>query len=263
MKVFNGKGVSVRWSFNFIKRTPELQTRMPRWLDNQRAKAEDPSAIQKWFDLVATTINQHGITEHDIYNFDETGFKLGLSKQSIVVTSTERKQRPRVLGSHSSQWVTVIAGINAGGWEIPPYILFKAKEITNTWFDQLPPRWKIGVSPNGWTTLEHSLQWIQHFHESTKDMVVGAKRLLVLDGHETHMSESFQTFCKEHNIITLCMPPHTSHILQPLDVGCFGPLKKAYSHQIQDLGRLGYFYVTKEDFLAELIVDVVDPNHPA
>jgi hypothetical protein len=28
------------------------------------------------------------------------------------------------------------------------------------------------------------------------------------------------------------MPPHTSHILQPLDMGCFAPLKKAYKEEI-------------------------------
>ncbi|KAF1922766.1 uncharacterized protein M421DRAFT_409684 [Didymella exigua CBS 183.55] len=31
------------------------------------------------------------------------------------------------------------------------------------------------------------------------------------------------------------MPPHLSHLLQPLDVGCFAPLKKAYRRQAEDL----------------------------
>jgi hypothetical protein len=59
----------------------------------------------------------------------------------------------------------------------------------------------------------------------------------------------FQDFCKESNIITLCMPPHAPHFLQPLDVGCFAPLKKAYGGQIEDLIRSGINHITKLEFL--------------
>ena len=44
------------------------------------------------------------------------------------------------------------------------------------------------------------------------------------------------------------MPPHSSHILQPLDVGCFSPLKKAYGKQIEGLMRGGQTHIIKEDF---------------
>jgi hypothetical protein len=72
--------------------------------------------------------------------------------------------------------------------------------------------------------------------------------LLILDGHESHYSDEFEEYCKENNIITLCMPPHSSHILQPLDVGCFSPLKKAYGRQIEDMMRAHITYITKDDF---------------
>ena len=45
------------------------------------------------------------------------------------------------------------------------------------------------------------------------------------------------------------MPPHLSQILQPLDVGCFGPLKKSYSRQIEHLIQQQYIYITKKDFI--------------
>ena len=45
------------------------------------------------------------------------------------------------------------------------------------------------------------------------------------------------------------MPPHSSHILQPLDIGCFSPLKTAYGHQIEGLIRLGVNHILKEEFL--------------
>jgi hypothetical protein len=49
--------------------------------------------------------------------------------------------------------------------------------------------------------------------------------LLILDGHESHHSTEFELYYQQNNIITLCIPPHSSYLLQPLDVGYFGPLK--------------------------------------
>jgi hypothetical protein len=45
------------------------------------------------------------------------------------------------------------------------------------------------------------------------------------------------------------MPPHSSHLLQPLDVGCFSPLKRAYGDQINSLVRSHINYITKLEFL--------------
>ena len=44
------------------------------------------------------------------------------------------------------------------------------------------------------------------------------------------------------------MPAHLSHLLQPLDIGCFGPLKKAYSRQIEDIIQSYISHITKDDF---------------
>jgi hypothetical protein len=121
-----------------------------------------------------------------------------------------------------------------------------------SWYDQLGllPGIKLEVSDNGWTNNTLGLEWIKHFNKHTRDRVVGTYRLLILDGHGSYLTPEFEAFCKENRIITLCMPPHTSHLLQPLDVGCFGPLKTAYGRLIADLARRQIFHVDKTDFLA-------------
>ena len=73
--------------------------------------------------------------------------------------------------------------------------------------------------------------------------------MLVLDRHESHESAEFQEYCKAHNIITLGLPPHSSHLTQPLDVGCFGVLKRAYSRQIETFIKAHINYITKVEFL--------------
>ena len=45
------------------------------------------------------------------------------------------------------------------------------------------------------------------------------------------------------------MPAHSSYILQPLDVGCFSPLKTVYGRQVEGLMRLGVNHILKEEFL--------------
>ena len=52
-----------------------------------------------------------------------------------------------------------------------------------------------------------------------------AQKLVLYDGHDKSHIHPIIHWAKEHNITLLGLPPHTSQILQPLDVGCFGPLE--------------------------------------
>ena len=83
---------------------------------------------------------------------------------------------------------------------------------------------------------------------------MGKYCLLVLDGHGSHLTPEFDRICEESHIIAICMPPHASHLLQPLDVGCFSVLKRVYGGAVSTLMRNGVNSIDKEDFL-ELIAD--------
>ncbi|KAL1955965.1 hypothetical protein VTO42DRAFT_7950 [Malbranchea cinnamomea] len=54
----------------------------------------------------------------------------------------------------------------------------------------------------------------------------------------------------ENQIVLLYMPPHSSHILQPLDVSCFAALKKSYGRLVENQTRCGINHVDKRDFLS-------------
>jgi DDE superfamily endonuclease/Tc5 transposase DNA-binding domain len=242
--------VGKHWVSNFIKRRPELRTRFQHKYDYQRAKCEDPEVIRGWFNLVRNTIAKYGIQDADIYNFDETGFMMGVISTGMVVTSSDGRAKAKRVQPGNREWVTVIQGVNSQGWTVPPFIIVAGKNHLASWYQNsgFPPDWVISVSENGWTTNERGMDWIRHFEKHTRARTVGGYRLLVLDGHESHHSDEFEEYCKENNIITLCMPPHSSHLLQPLDVGCFGPLKKAYGRQIEDMMRAHILHITKDDF---------------
>ncbi|GKU14024.1 unnamed protein product, partial [Fusarium langsethiae] len=190
--------------------------------------------IRNWFRLVQNTIAKYGIRSDDIWNFDETGFMMGIIMAGMVVTGSERQGRPKSVQPGNREWITVIQAINAEGQSIAPFIIGAGQYHLANWYREcdLPGDWVIATSKNGWTDNELGLEWLKHFDQSTSNRSVGAYRLLILDGHESHHSVDFERYCKEHKIITLCMPAHASHLLQPLDVGCFGPLKKAYGREI-------------------------------
>jgi hypothetical protein len=243
--------VGKNWTSNFIKRRTEIKTKFSRKYDYKRAQCEDPVIIGEWFRLVRNVVMKHGIAEEDIYNFDEAGFLMGVIATAKVVTSSESRNRPKAAQPGNREWVSIIQGINSCGWAIPPYIIFKGQNHLSAWYEdsELPRDWVITLSENGWTTNEIGYEWIQHFNKHSKSRTTGRYRLLILDGHESHISAQFQQYCKEHEIITLCMPPHSSHLLQPLDVGCFSPLKTSYGRQIENLIRLRINHITKLEFL--------------
>jgi hypothetical protein len=245
-----GSPVGRDWPRNFVKRTDSLTTRFNRAYDRQRALCEDPVLIRSWFELVEQTKAKYGILDEDVHNFDEAGFMMGKITTQLVVTGSERRGRPKAIQPGNREWTTVIQGINAAGWAIPPFIIFAGKHHLSAWYEEDIPRdWAIAVSDNGWTTNEIGVEWLKHFIKHTDGKVVGTRRLLILDGHESHHSLEFQKLCKENNIYTLCMPPHSSHLLQPLDVGCFSPLKRAYSREIEALIRHHINHITKLEFL--------------
>jgi hypothetical protein len=197
------------------------------------------------------TIAKYAIVDSDIYNFDETGFMMGVISTGMVVTSSDSRKQAKKIQPGNREWVTVIQAVSSVGYAVPPFLVVAGKNHLESWYNEVdfPPQWRAGVTSNGWTTNEMGMEWVRHFEEFTAPRKVGVYRLLVLDGHESHHSVEFEEYCKEHNIVTLCMPPHSSHLLQPLDVSCFSPLKKAYSHQIKELMRQQITHITKEDFI--------------
>ncbi len=88
------------------------------------------------------------------------------------------------------------------------------------------------------------------FEPQTRATLKGKYRLLIFDGHASHISTKVIDFCTDNNIILLCLPSHTTHILQPLDVGFFQPLSTAYRKHLDEHTNLGKGYsIDKTDFL--------------
>ncbi|KAF6517708.1 hypothetical protein HZS61_003269 [Fusarium oxysporum f. sp. conglutinans] len=238
------------WTDRFIARQPKLCTRFSRPYDYQRALQEDPDVLSAWFRLVANMRAKYGIQDSDFYNFDETGFMMGMIRARMVVTRSDRINRPKAVQPGNREWVTAICAVAADGHTVPPFLCVAGRFHLAAWYSggQIPGTWVIKTTPNGWTDHDTGLEWLKHFDQQTKARQKGQYRMLVLDGHESHINAEFNEYCKANKIIPLCLPSHSSHLTQPLDVGVFGPLKKAYGSQISFLTRASITHITKDDF---------------
>jgi hypothetical protein len=97
----------------------------------------DLEVIRPWFDLVRNVKAKYSILDEDTYNFDETGFTMGVGNRVKVVTALERRTEPIGVQQGDREWVTFIAAINAMGWAIAPYLIFKAKNHDASWYPDL------------------------------------------------------------------------------------------------------------------------------
>ncbi|GAB0139100.1 putative DDE endonuclease domain-containing protein [Epichloe bromicola] len=99
--------------------------------------------------------------------------------------------------------------------------------------------WQFTATKNGWTSDQTAVEWLEKlFIPRTRPSDPTERRLLVLDGHGSHETVDFMYLCYQHKIHLIYLPPHTSHVLQPLDLSVFSPLKYYYRKQIGFLSLL-------------------------
>ena len=128
------------------------------------------------------------------------------------------------------------------------YVLYKAKNLYNTWVNGGPDGCFYNVSSNGWMQQDTFKDWFTSVFIAKTAQLIGPK-LLVLDGHVSHITLDVINAATANNITILCLPPHSTHILQPLDVAVFKPVKTAWRDIVQEFQRTNRFKnIDKEDF---------------
>jgi len=78
--------VGLAWAPRFLERYPEFHIRKQRSLDYERRKPYNPEVLLNWFQRYKSICEEKGIVSSDIYNFDETGFRIGMRKNQWTIT---------------------------------------------------------------------------------------------------------------------------------------------------------------------------------
>jgi len=185
-------------------------------------------------------MEQYRIQRRLTFNMDEKGFMIGVEAPSKRVFSKLVWEKDGVRGTTQDgnrEWITIIPTICADGTTLPTSIIFPSEgyNIWDHWVDDIPPgdtSINVSSTPTGWTNNKLGMAWLQRFDQYTKAKARRSWRLLICDGHSSHLTMEFLSYATRNRILVMVFPSHSTHTLQPLDVGVFGPLSSYYSSEL-------------------------------
>jgi hypothetical protein len=204
--------------------------------------------ITHWFEVIGEVLQDPAILAENVYNIDETGVMLYMLGSIKVLISKDDPRDYRGAGVKRTM-VTAIEYISANGRSLLLMIIWPAITHRSNWTTFPTPGWHYACSESGYTDSKISLEWLKRvFDPQTREQANQKPRVLICDGFGTHETLEALEFCFENNILLCRLPSHTSHKLQPCDVGVFAPLKAAYRDEAERLFQGGANIVGKQHF---------------
>lgn len=197
------------------------------------------TGIQQGQSLSLLQWSSEGPGDHEDQGLSTVDIKLwwdGIVFRGEQQLQSSWQERGEILSENSSRWTGRSdyhgALCAALGKFLPPFVIFNGKIPPDP--QGFPKDTKICCSPSGYMNREHFLQFLEHF-EQHRDHLQRRKVILIMDGHGSHVSTEAVQFAQAHDLELVCIPPHSSHRLLPLDTY----FKKLWSR------NLGNFWLSR------------------
>ena len=227
----------LRWVRAFEGRCSErLTIRKREGLSYVRGDALSPENINLFFERYTKILEKCQVSQRPwcIWNVDETGLQACRASTKVYV-GRDVKHAFSIQPGGTKTMYTVLVCANAAGQFLPPYTLYKAANMGLSWSKGGPQGALYGVNQSGWMVEESFYGWFKEsFVPQTAELCGPFRRVLVFDGHNSHITYPVVKLAIEENISIICLPPNTSHALQPLDVGVFKSMKVIWSQVVID-----------------------------
>ena len=168
-----------------------------------------------------------------------------LDAGDVKIIAKKGDRNPTALSSGDKSQITVVAYASALGSVMPPMVILDRKTLPPQFTEGEIPGTTYGLSAKGWIDQELFDGWFAtHF---LKHAPLSRPLLLLLDGHSSHYCPDTVRLAAKEKVIIFALPPNTTHITQPLDKGCFGPLKSYWKQEchnyMSESGRVVNRYV--------------------
>ena len=229
------KGPSNKWIQCFLQRQDELTLKVPEMQEKGRTRMANQTVMDQHFKLL-NEVTKLGLENAptQIFNCDETGFSgKDKSRTKVIGIKGIHNYQQQVLTNSN---ITAQMCVSADGRVLPTFIIFEKSLPHKNFKDGVPGNWLFGSSDNGYMDGELFKSWFEEIFIP----FCGSRRpvSLILDNHDSHVSIGIIEKAKDNQIGLYGLPPHTTHIVQPLDIAIYGPLKG----KVKDLGSsIGLF----------------------
>ena len=120
--------VSSNWCRRFKQRHPELYVRTGKSLAIARKDAQNLATLENHYERLQRILRKYGISTCDWYNFDETGYRIGVARNKRVLTF-EPSKRVYVANPDNRELATGIETCSADGHVIPSMVIFQGVEF--------------------------------------------------------------------------------------------------------------------------------------
>ena len=189
----------------------------------RKLATSNPFIIYDFYDQLEEIATQNNLMLKQIWNCNKSGFPADLQKCKVVSVKGEVAYKVTP-GAHQEN-IATLAVCNAAGRVMDPLIIFKGNNYESSWAgDKGLPNIFYLLSESGRMTSDIFVVWFEIFCDEVKKRPL----LLLLDGHLTHRYVPVTERAMEEKIFILKFPPHVTDVLQPLDVTCFGELKREW-----------------------------------
>ncbi|EIW67026.1 hypothetical protein TREMEDRAFT_15754, partial [Tremella mesenterica DSM 1558] len=243
------------WIAKFKSRHPTVSSTWTRQMERACFVGTGTDRMIPWFAEVGSLMEKNHYKPSNIFNMDETGFGIGTTQASRVLAVFEGdgiRGKAWKTSPGRQEWVTIIECISADGEALPPMVIFKGNRVDG---------WHWSYSNKGWSNNTLGYEWLKDvFIPTTSPSTTSStpnkpsdRRLLILDGHGSHVQACFVT-CMQHNIDLVVLPSHSSQDTQPLDIAVFAPYKKVLRDESDKWARRTTSNIPKGSWADSLIL---------
>jgi trans-2-enoyl-CoA reductase len=120
--------VDHQWFKRFMKRNPQLHARKQKPLVSNRKNSHNLQDMSEYFSKLSRIMREKGIIDDDVWNMDETGFRIDCGRAQLMITLDTRKSL-RMTDSDNRDYITSVECISSDGEVIPPLIILAGVHI--------------------------------------------------------------------------------------------------------------------------------------
>lgn len=246
VRCFKNNLPGVEWVKSFLSRHPQISQRIAQNISHARA-ATDEEIVNGFFDNLKKELE--GIPPQNIWNYDETNL-VDDPGQSKILTKRGTKYPERIRNASKACTSIMVCG-NANGEVAPLYVNYKSQKLWSTWTENGPPNTRYNRTSSGWFDYQTFEDWFINLLLPILKRQEGLKAIIG-DNLSSHLNLQVIQECEANNIKFVALPPNTTHLLQPLDVAFFRPMKEKWRKILNDWklhGRANSLRSLKTNFL--------------